>query len=51
MQNLRPHEVEVPTYPSGPIQLLVFHPLGLGFWIYRVLEFMSNVKKASGASL
>ena len=51
MQKLQPWEVEVPTYPSRPTQLLVFHLLGLGFWMYRVLEFMSNVKKASGVSL
>jgi hypothetical protein len=30
---------------------LVFHLLGLGFWMSMVLEFTSNVKKASGASL
>jgi hypothetical protein len=51
MQKLRPEEVEVPTYPSGPTQLLVFHLLGLGFWMSRVLAFMGNVKKASRASL
>jgi hypothetical protein len=51
MQKLRPQEVEVPTYPSGPTQILAFHLLGLGFWMSSVLEFMSNVKKASGASL
>jgi hypothetical protein len=46
MQNLRPQEVEVPTYPSRPTQLLVFHLLGLGSFMSRILEFMSNVKKA-----
>jgi hypothetical protein len=51
MQKLQPREVEVPTYPAGPTKCLAFHLLGLYFWIYRVLEFMSNVKNASGASL
>jgi hypothetical protein len=51
MKNLRSREVEVPTYPSRPTQLLVFHLLGLGFWMSRALEFMFYVKKAFGPSL
>jgi hypothetical protein len=51
MQKLLPREVEVPTYPKGATELLVFHLLGLGFWMSTILEFMSNVKNASGASL
>jgi hypothetical protein len=37
--------------PSGPTNLLVFHLLGLGFWMFRVFSFMFYVKKAFGASL
>jgi hypothetical protein len=42
MQKLRPREVEVPTYPYEPTQLLAFHLLGLGFLMSRVMEFMSD---------
>jgi hypothetical protein len=51
MQKLQPREVEVPTYPLGPTYHSTFHLLGLGFWMYRVFEFMSNVKNAYGALL
>ena len=37
--------------PIRPTWLLAFHLLGLGFWMSRVLSFMSNIKKDSGASL
>jgi hypothetical protein len=37
--------------PSGPTNLLAFHLLGLGFWMFRVFSFMLYVKKAFGASL
>jgi hypothetical protein len=38
MQNLCPREVDVSTTPSGPSNLLVFHLLGLGFWILFMLK-------------
>jgi hypothetical protein len=38
MQKLRPWEVDVSTTPIGAANLLAFHLLGLGFWIFLMLK-------------
>jgi len=47
---LRPWEIDIPIYPDGA-DILAFHLLGLGFWMFRVFSFMLYVKRAFGASL
>jgi hypothetical protein len=51
MQKFTPGKLMYQLPPSGPTNLLVFHLLGLGFWMFRVFSFMLYVKKAFGASL
>ena len=41
MPKLRLREVDVPTYPNGA-HSLVFHLLGLGFWMFKVFHFFLN---------
>jgi hypothetical protein len=38
MQNLHPGKLTYQLPPSGPTNLLVFHLLGLGFWIFFMLK-------------
>ena len=35
MPKLQPQEIDVPIYPDGA-HIMVFHLLGLGFWMFRV---------------
>ena len=45
MTKLRPREVGCPTNPNGAHKLLVFHLLGLGFWMFRVFHCFSIIKR------
>jgi hypothetical protein len=42
---------EVDSGDGTSEEILVFHLLELCFWMYRIFAFMSNIKKASRASL
>ena len=46
MPKLRPREVDVPIYPNGAYSL-VFHLLGLGFWMFRVFHCFSTINRPS----
>ena len=37
MSKLQPQEIDVPIYPDRA-HILAFHPLGLGFWMFRVFH-------------